>query len=511
MTKGAFGVMMIVMMNVARLSGAQYSVELEPDTAKRKVIAIGYGARTAELSLHPEVPWRIGSSRIDAQDDVLWSGPYGSYGTSDPTPCLHRYLMLNAHSSREYVKITGVLTQDGAGGTPPWFRATVPAVDIDWAGYESAAQENDEDTRKLFCPVTNDVSKCRKLVIRNPLDSGKLRDDPSLLGSSPDMLLTLASGYADCFRLRKANGTVFNTGSFNINNIPSWPLELYVEALPNRPPSNLEITLEGPAGPDGARTLDRIIGTTVVKVDSETVATTPADRTRKTIGIAEEVVCTLNPPLSATWSLVGGGSIVSAPDGTSASFTAPETPCTPVVHAQVGGADCEVSFNVIAPTGMNYHQDNQWCLGFPRKPSPPAIMIGVGRKFPVTILPTTVSFYNAEFRENKTGQAYTWPDGTADMSSIGQPEFSVNQANMAQDQISSGLDGYWRLKDGDNYVAFSYNAPVPLEYWNGASWVEFMSGTENHHEHLYQESGSAAAKAIGSTVKQSLYYGPWIE
>jgi len=114
MTKGAFGVMMIVMMNVARLSGAQYSVELEPDTAKRQVIAIGYGARTAELSLHPEVPWRIGSSRIDAQDDVLWSGPYGSYGTSDPTPCLHRYLMLNAHSSREYVKITGVLTQDGA-------------------------------------------------------------------------------------------------------------------------------------------------------------------------------------------------------------------------------------------------------------------------------------------------------------------------------------------------------------------------------------------------------------
>ena len=263
MTKGAFGVMMIVMMNVARLSGAQYSVELEPDTAKRKVIAIGYGARTAELWLHPEVPWRIGSSRIAAQDDFLWSGPYGSYGTSDPTPHLHRYLMLNAHSSREYVKITGVLTQDGAGGTPPWFRVTVPAVDIDWAGYESAAQENDEDTRKLFCPVTEDMSKRRKLVIRNPLDSGKLRDDPSLLGSNPDMRLTLASGYADCFRLLKADGSVFNTGNFNISNIPSWPLELYVDALPNKPPSEFIITLEGPAGPDGARTLDKIRGSSL--------------------------------------------------------------------------------------------------------------------------------------------------------------------------------------------------------------------------------------------------------
>ncbi|HRT29856.1 MAG TPA: hypothetical protein P5527_08690 [Kiritimatiellia bacterium] len=271
MTKGAFGVMMIVMMSVARLSGVQhYSVELEPDTAKRQVIAIGYGACTAELWLHPEAPWRIGSSRIAAQDDFLWSGPYGSYGMSDPTPHLHRYLMLSARSSREYVKITGVLTQDGSGGTPPpRFRVTVPAVDIDWAGYESAAQENDEDTRKLFCPVTNDVSKCRKLVIRNPLDSGKLRDDSSLLGFSPDMRLTLTSGYADCFRLRKANGTVFNTGSFNIHNIPSWPLELYVEALPNRPPCDLGITLEGPAGPDGARTMDRIIGTTVLFVDLE--------------------------------------------------------------------------------------------------------------------------------------------------------------------------------------------------------------------------------------------------
>lgn len=265
MTNSAFWIIMVVMATGAQLS-AQYSVELEPDTAKRQVVAIDYGAATAELHLHPQTPWRIGSSRIAAQDDFLWSGPYGSTGTSEPQPYLHRYLMLNAHSSREYVKITGVLTQDGSGGTPPWFRVTVPSVDIDWAGYESAAQEDDEDDRQLFCPVTDDMSKRRKLVIRNPLDSGKLRDDPSLLGSNPDMRLTLASGYANCFRLLKADGTVFNTGSFYIHDIPSWPLELYVDALPGKDPSELEITLEGPAGPDNARTLDKIRGTTIIKV-----------------------------------------------------------------------------------------------------------------------------------------------------------------------------------------------------------------------------------------------------
>ncbi len=359
MTKSAFGVMMMVMVTEALLS-ADYGVELEPDTAKRQVIAIDCGAVTAELYLHPQTPWRIGSSRIAAQDDFLWSGPYGSYGTLPPTPYLHRYLMLGAHSSREYVKITGYLTQDGSGGTPPWFRVTVPAVDIDWAGYESAAQEDDEDTRTLFCPVTNDVSKCRKLVIRNPLDSGKLRDDPSLLGSNPDMRLTLRSGYSDCFRLLKADGSVFNTGNFNINNIPGWPLELYVDALPNRPPCELEITLEGPAGPDGARTLDRIKGA-VIKVESVDVHSSDPE-THKIASVVgatgkNHFVCakgtgdvvldaTLNPDTTAvadaiTWE--ADGATITAPavgtDKTTAKLSSVDSKKIPV-RIKVGPCTC---------------------------------------------------------------------------------------------------------------------------------------------------------------------------
>jgi hypothetical protein len=181
------------------------------------------------------------------------------------------------------------------------------------------------------------------------------------------------------------------------------------------------------------------------------------------------------------------------------------------VHAQIGGADCALPFAIIVPTGMNYDPDTGWTVGFPRTPGPPNIMIGCGREFPVTLLPTTVSFYRARFRENKPGQAFTWPDGTQDNASVGQPEFTVNQANRALDQISSGVVGYWRLNDGQQYVAFTYTAPVPLEYWNGTAWVQFMSGTQNRHDHVYQSSGSAAAKAIGSNVQQSQFYGPWIE
>ena len=64
-----------------------------------------------------------------------------------------------------------------------------------------------------------------------------------------------------------------------------WPLELYVEALPNKPASDLEITLKGPAGPDGARTLDKIIGTTGVKVVFDRVENAEEIGTLQTSGI----------------------------------------------------------------------------------------------------------------------------------------------------------------------------------------------------------------------------------
>jgi hypothetical protein len=262
------GVLGWVVLSVSMIvRAADYTVKLEPDTAKRKVIAIGPAPVSATLSLTPELPWKIGSSQIAAQDTFLWWGPYGYTEGTSPQPYLHSYRMLNASSSREYIKITGKLVKDGSGSaTPPWFRVTVPSVDIDWDEFKDADDEAGEDSRKPYCLVSSSMNGRRKLLIRNPLS----RDDSDLTGMSSDMLITLGSGVANCFRLLRANGTVFmaNTGtlSVNLNSVSTWPMELYVDAISGRPASDVVIDLEGPAGPDGQRARDRIQGTTAISL-----------------------------------------------------------------------------------------------------------------------------------------------------------------------------------------------------------------------------------------------------
>ena len=157
-----------------------FHVELEPYTAKRRVVPISGGPVTAYLRLTPEDPWSIRESGITApDDDWLWSGPYGSFPGTPPLPSAHTYLLLNGVSSRQYVQIYGHLYRPGPGeGVSPWFRATVPAVDIDWEGFETKAHEEGEHTNTVSCLVTNDITLCRKMVIRPP------RDDTSLVWPS---------------------------------------------------------------------------------------------------------------------------------------------------------------------------------------------------------------------------------------------------------------------------------------------------------------------------------------
>ena len=120
----------ITAMTVTAHNTLAYEIHLEPDAAKRRTVTVcrSQGPETAALYLSAPAPWVIAGSAITAQDDNLWGG----FSTAPNSPT-HIYRMVNAHSSQQYVGIYGLLTQPGQGeGTPPWFRATVPSVDIDW-------------------------------------------------------------------------------------------------------------------------------------------------------------------------------------------------------------------------------------------------------------------------------------------------------------------------------------------------------------------------------------------
>ena len=160
---------------------------------------------------------------------------------------------------------------------------------------------------------------------------------------------------------------------------------------------------------------------------------------------------------------------------------------------------------------MTYDPDNANAPGWPHTPGPPDIYIGNGRKFPITIQPTTVSFYRTEFRENKPGESWEWPDDSSDSAPAGQPEFSVAENNNeASDTSATGTDIYLRLYDGDSYVAFSHDIRIPLEYKNqSGTWTQFKSGSQNKHTFLYTAAGGCALRPTCNNTQESDYRGPW--
>jgi len=100
-------------------------------------------------------------------------------------------------------------------------------------------------------------------------------------------------------------------------------------------------------------------GTIIVpKIVTETVATSPSDRARKTVGVGEEVTLTLLPEgLSRVlWNMTEGSGQISGYTGDTITFTAPDrvTNTTITVDTDAGTVG-SVTFHVIQPTGR--------CLG----------------------------------------------------------------------------------------------------------------------------------------------------
>lgn len=130
-----------------------------------------------------------------------------------------------------------------------------------------------------------------------------------------------------------------------------------------------------------------------IKIDSTTVATTPSDRTRKTIGVGEIVNLSFLPGnLSpVTWSLQGSGTL-NPLSGNQVVFTAPDSASSVTIEASYKCVTCPITFTVVEPTSES-------AVIFGATYSYPPGDQGVGMYLEVTVHPTNVSFANVQLLE----------------------------------------------------------------------------------------------------------------
>jgi hypothetical protein len=242
--KGVF----VILVAMAASTQFAYEIRLEPDAAKRRTVSIlkSQGPETAMLYLYAPAPWVIAGSAITAQDDNLWSG----FNTTPNNYC-HIYRMVSARSSQQYVTVFGQLTQPGDGyGINPWFKATVPAVDIDWVNHSGTGHEDDEDAWTGFCPLTKVQDQRTKVIVR------KLKDDRSLVSAS----MTLECWPTTAVRFLKEDGVTALWSGATVSDLET-PLTLYVDPQASGP---FTVTLKGPSDDAFNRPTDYLSGKAVL-------------------------------------------------------------------------------------------------------------------------------------------------------------------------------------------------------------------------------------------------------
>ncbi len=131
---------------------------------------------------------------------------------------------------------------------------------------------------------------------------------------------------------------------------------------------------------------------TVFGIKTETKATTPADRTRKTIGVGEEIRATFYPSSLSpvTWSVNGGGSI-DADSGNPITFTATNRASTATITAESSGLRFDVLLSVIEPNGVRMRKICENPI--------PSGCAGADMNAEIQLQPMTVSFYNVQTLE----------------------------------------------------------------------------------------------------------------
>jgi hypothetical protein len=208
------------------------------------------------------------------------------------------------------------------------------------------------------------------------------------------------------------------------------------------------------------------------KLTSQTLCTIPTNTDRTTIGIGEQVQCSVSPPQNVTWSLIGGGSL-SGTTGPNTTLTASMSPTNSTVLAQIGSATQALAFKVLAPSGIgnvSVYKNVGWGQVGTNS-------IGAMTTFWFSVLPTNVSFANVQFRENiPVSPVHHWPSGrnTVNPTNIVSFGSAGDCAYADSDNIGEGPWDIGRLYNGTNWVDFSYSLTWTNEYLNASSnWIPF--------------------------------------
>jgi hypothetical protein len=135
----------------------------------------------------------------------------------------------------------------------------------------------------------------------------------------------------------------------------------------------------------------------VLELTSETVATIPADRKRKRIGVGEKVVMTVVPRrVTGTWSVTGQG-VLSSTAGSTTTLTAEDRGGAATVSISVGSANCSSDFTVVEPAGIRMRR---WAgSGIKHTQHRP----DSGLRTEIFLTPADVSFRNVQYREVDIG------------------------------------------------------------------------------------------------------------
>lgn len=274
------------------------------------------------------------------------------------------------------------------------------------------------------------------------------------------------------------------------------------------------------------------------ELDPETTATSPANRARTVIGIGEEIELSLSgswfdydlnvtddevvpDSKRVTWVLTGNGSL-SNYVGSTTSLTASikDSSYNITVEAIVTDSGTKytdaqewrftIDFTVVTPSGITVQkladfQDSLGDLG------PPNNYIGAYSQFRVTVTPTTVSFYNVLFRENKPQQSFTWPNGSQSTLYAQQTPWSTLYNNTTYDNVSTGLYSKSRIysQASSSYVDFTYTRSVPEEYYLGSSsWHSWYPG-ETHPKSFRASDFKARVGVVVDNDDYGIWMGPY--
>jgi len=206
----------------------------------------------------------------------------------------------------------------------------------------------------------------------------------------------------------------------------------------------------------------------VPRIVTETVATSPPNRARKTIGVGEEVKLSLVPEgLSGVlWNVTEGGGQVSGYTGDTITFTAPDRTAVAVINAttDAGTTLDSITLNIIQPQGILFeNMSGPFGSSFPNQS-----FFHVAYGADVYFQPDSVNFYNIAVCEGGA-QTQTPPGYFADHPFDPHDSWEDSPRPLGPGAVwvsGKGTRGNW--EQGDTISGYAAEQPFTdgYAYWD---------------------------------------------